>query len=84
MAGAHSPGTPDSLRSSAVRRGDPPAAVLGEDEVGGAVGGDDLEAGEAAVAAGSHQRSSSGHGPAHAGDRRGGRAGDGQRRRRRR
>ena len=27
-------------------------AVLGEDEVGGAVGGDDLEAGEATVAAG--------------------------------
>ena len=50
--------------SSAVRRGHPPGALLGEDEVGGAVGGDDLEAGEAAMRRGSHQRSSSGHGPA--------------------
>ena len=35
-----------------VGGGDPPVAVFGDDEVGGAVGGDDLEAGQATVAGG--------------------------------
>ena len=37
-------------RRSPVAGRHPPVAVLGEDEVGGAIGGDDLEAGEAAMA----------------------------------
>ena len=45
-----------------VGGGDPPVTVLGDDEVGGAVGGDDLEAGQATMAGGptSARRSATG------------------------